>query len=329
MAGDPGVHAPLQVVRALAPALGSAGSLDEIARATLTGLLELPTVVRVAIALSHGGGRQLQFVSSDADRMGAALQWCLIDSFDRVPLNDAARTRQDVYLETMEEVERRYPLIAERQRSLGTRGLAALALSAGEESLGALLIAFGSEQTFAPEERLLLAALAAQVSQALQRERMLGARLSTAEALHRSLMPTEVPQPHGLALCARYQAGGHDAGLGGDWYDVFDTAGGSTAFVVGDVMGKGVEAAVLMGEIRTALRAYALTDPHPSAVLPLLDRFVSTRGDPDQLVTVVYGLVSPDRTRLTWSIAGHPPPILVRPDSAPVVLDQPRGAALG
>jgi anti-sigma regulatory factor (Ser/Thr protein kinase) len=142
-------------------------------------------------------------------------------------------------------------------------------------------------------------------------------------------MPAEVPQPDGLTLCARYQAGGPDAGVGGDWYDVFDTADGSTAFVVGDVMGKGVEAAVLMGEIRTAVRAYALTDPRPSTVLPLLDRFVSARRDLDHLVTVVYGLVSPDRSLLTWSIAGHPPPIIVRPDAPPVVLDEPRGPALG
>ncbi|MDX6326558.1 MAG: hypothetical protein QOK15_2912 [Nocardioidaceae bacterium] len=329
VAGDAGVHAHLDVVRSLTPALGSAVSLDEIARATLSGLLELPTVVRTAVALTRGGGRQLQFVSSDDDRMGASLRWCLIDAFDRIPLNDAARTGLDVYLETVDDLERRYPLIAERQRSLGTRSLVALALTAGDETLGALLVTFGAEQSFTSEERHLLSAVAAQVSQALKRERMLGARLSTAEALQRSLLPTDVPQPQGLAVCARYQPGGINAEVGGDWYDVFDTDHGSTAFVVGDVMGKGVQAAVLMGEIRTALRAYALTDPRPSVVLPLLDRFVSARGELDHLVTVVYGLVSPDRTRLLWSIAGHPPPILVRPDEAPVVLDEPRGAALG
>lgn len=329
MAGDTGFDARLDVVRALAPALGSAGSLDDIARAALTELLELPTVVRTALALTHGGGRQLQFVSSDDERMGAALRWCLIDAFDRLPLNDAVRTGRDVYLENPVELDRRYPQIAERQRSLGTRSLVALALTAGSESLGGLLIAFGSEHAFLTEERLLLTAVAAQVSQALQRERQLGARLSTAEALQQSLMRPEVPQPRELMLCARYQPHRLSAEVGGDWYDVFDAADGSTAFVVGDVMGKGVQATVFMGEIRTALRAYALTDPRPSAVLTLLDRFVSARGELDHLVTVVYGLVSPDRTVLTWSIAGHPPPILVRPDAPPVLLDEPRGPALG
>ena len=323
------MDAHVGVVRALAPALGSAGSLDDIARAALTGLQELPTVVRTAVALTRGGGRQLQFVASDDDRLGPVLRWCFIDAFDRVPLNDAARTGQDVYLETLEEVQRRYPAIAERQRALGTRSLVALALTAGDESLGALLIAFGAEQAFTPEERHLLTAVAAQVSQALQRERRLGARLSNAQALQRSLQPTDVPQPAGLTVCARFHPGDLATELGGDWYDVFDTADGSSAFVVGDVMGKGVHAAVLMGEIRTALRAYALTDPRPSEVLPLLDRFVSARGDLDHVVTVVYGLVSRDRTRLTWSVAGHPPPILVRADAPPVVLDNFRGPALG
>ena len=87
----------MQVLRALGPSLGSAELLDDIARATLAGLLELPAVARAAVALTRGGGRQLQFVSSDEDRMGASLRWCLIDAFDRVPLNDAARTGQDVY----------------------------------------------------------------------------------------------------------------------------------------------------------------------------------------------------------------------------------------
>ena len=323
------MDAHVGVVRALAPALGSAGTLDEIARAALTGLQELPTVVRTAVALTRGGGRQLQFVSSDDDRQGPTLRWCFIDAFDRVPLNDAARTGRDVYLETMDEVVQRYPAIAERQRALGTRSLVALALTAGNESLGALLIAFGAEQSFTPEERHLLTAVAAQVSQALQRERRLGARWSAAQALQRSLRPSDVPQPPGLTVCARYQPSDLNTEMGGDWYDVFETADRSAAFVVGDVTGNGVPAAVLMREVRTALHAYAITDPQPSTVLSLLDRFVAARGDLDHVVSVVYGLISADRTRLTCGIAGHPPPILVRADASPALLDEARGPALG
>src|SRR3954453_14313383 len=75
-----------------AAALGQAATLDDIARSALSSALELPGVVRAGIALNRVGGRQLQFVSTDEDRLGPSLQWCLIDTFDPLPLNDAVRS---------------------------------------------------------------------------------------------------------------------------------------------------------------------------------------------------------------------------------------------
>jgi serine phosphatase RsbU (regulator of sigma subunit)/anti-sigma regulatory factor (Ser/Thr protein kinase) len=197
------------------------------------------------------------------------------------------------------------------------------------QPLGGLLLAFDHEQEFGPDRQALLASFAGQVTQALHRERVTRAQVATAEALRRSLMPPSLPEPAGLALCARYQAGGPDAEVGGDWYDVFELADGSTAFAVGDVTGKGLPAAVVMGEVRTALRAYALVDAAPAAVLPRLERFVAARPAVDEIVTVIYGYISSDRSRLTWAVAGHPPPMLVPPDADPVLLDDAQGPALG
>jgi anti-sigma regulatory factor (Ser/Thr protein kinase) len=315
-------------LRGLAAALGQAATRDDIARCVMEAALEVPGALRVGLALNRTG-RHLQFLSSDEDRLGPSLRWCLIDAFAKVPLNDAVRSGQDVYLPTPEALDAAYPEIAPRQRSLGTQSMVALALGTRSDRLGGLLIAFDEPSQFDDETRGFLGSLAAQVGQALRREKMHELQRSTPELLQRSLMPSALPEPQGLAVSAHYQPAGLNADVGGDWYDLFELADGSAALAVGDVMGKGVDAAILMGEVRTALRAYALLDATPSVVLSLLDGFVSAHTEPDHLVTVVFGVVSADRSTLTLSIAGHPPPLLVRPDGPPESLESGLGPALG
>lgn len=319
---------PVALLRSAADALGHVDTLDDIARSALASALRVPGVVRAGLALNRLGGRQLAFVSTDEDRLGPSLQWCLIDAFDRVPLNIAVRTGEDVYVPTAEELDRRFPLIAARQRELGTRSLAALALSTGTERLGVLLLTFGHEQPFDEPVRWQLTSLAALVTQALRRERSQQNRRGTAEEVQRSLLPRSLPHPPGLVVNARYQPGMLTE-VAGDWYDVFELPDRSTAFVLGDVAGKGVEAATRMGEVRTAVRAYAVTDPTPSSVLSRLDRFVSVGSGHTELVTCVFGVVSPGRERVTLSVAGHPPPMLVRADDPPHLLRAALGPALG
>jgi serine phosphatase RsbU (regulator of sigma subunit)/anti-sigma regulatory factor (Ser/Thr protein kinase) len=315
-------------LRELAAALGQAATRDDITRCALAAALELPGALRVGLALNRTG-RHLQFLSSDEDRLGPSLRWCLIDAFAQVPLNDAVRSGEDVYLPTPEALEAAYPEIALRQRSLGTRSLAALSLGTRSDRLGGLLIAFDRPQDFDAQTRGLLGSVAAQVSQALRRERLHDLQPSTPEQLQRSLLPSVLPELQGLAVSAHYQPAGLNADVGGDWYDLFELGDGSVALAVGDVMGKGAEAALLMGEVRTAVRAYALLDATPSVVLSRLDGFVSAQTERDQLVTVVFGVVSADRRTLTLSVAGHPPPLLVRPDSTPEGLEVGLGPALG
>jgi serine phosphatase RsbU (regulator of sigma subunit)/anti-sigma regulatory factor (Ser/Thr protein kinase) len=315
-------------LRGLAAALGQAVTRDDIARCALGAALEIPGALRVGLALNRTG-RHLQFLSSDEDRLGPSLRWCLIDAFAKVPLNDAVRSGEDVYLPTPTALDAAYPEIAPRQRSLGTQSMAALSLGTRSDRLGGLLIAFDEPQEFDDETRDYLGSVAAQVSQALRRERVHELQRSTPEQLQRSLMPSALPEPQGLAVSAHYQPASLNADVGGDWYDLFELADGSVAISVGDVMGKGAEAAILMGEVRTALRAYAMIDATPSAVLSLLDGFVSAHVERDQIVTVAFGVVSADRGTLTLSVAGHPPPLLVLPDGTPRGLDAGLGPALG
>ncbi|GAA2268766.1 hypothetical protein GCM10010145_51020 [Streptomyces ruber] len=150
----------------------------------------------------------------------------------------------------------------------------------------------------------------------------------TAVTLQRSLLPQELEQPDDLRIAAVYHPGGTEAAVGGDWYDVITLGGGRTALVIGDVMGRGVRAAAVMGQLRTAVRAYARLDLPPHEVLQLLDG-LATEIDPNQIATCVYAVHDPNEGRLMYASAGHLP-ILVRDEQGTVLrTDEPTGPPLG
>ncbi|MFI0234446.1 SpoIIE family protein phosphatase [Streptomyces sp. NPDC017086] len=150
----------------------------------------------------------------------------------------------------------------------------------------------------------------------------------TAVTLQRSLLPQELEQPDDLRIAATYHPGGTEAAVGGDWYDVITLGGGRTALVIGDVMGRGVRAAAVMGQLRTAVRAYARLDLPPHEVLQLLDG-LAAEIDANQIATCVYAVHDPNEGRLVYASAGHLP-ILVRDENGTVSrTDEPTGPPLG
>ncbi|MFF5635170.1 SpoIIE family protein phosphatase [Streptomyces sp. NPDC012825] len=150
----------------------------------------------------------------------------------------------------------------------------------------------------------------------------------TAVTLQRSLLPQELEQPDDLRIAATYQPGGTDAAVGGDWYDVITLGAGRTALVIGDVMGRGVRAAAVMGQLRTAVRAYARLDLPPHEVLQLLDG-LAAEIDASQIATCVYAIHDPNEGKLVYASAGHLP-ILVRDEDGTVrQADDPTGPPLG
>ncbi|MFD5842814.1 ATP-binding SpoIIE family protein phosphatase [Streptomyces chartreusis] len=150
----------------------------------------------------------------------------------------------------------------------------------------------------------------------------------TAVTLQRSLLPQELEEPDDLRIAATYHPGGTEAAVGGDWYDVITLGGGRTALVIGDVMGRGVRAAAVMGQLRTAVRAYARLDLPPHEVLQLLDG-LATEIDANQIATCVYAVHDPNEGRLVYASAGHLP-ILVRDENGDVRrADEPTGPPLG
>ena len=150
----------------------------------------------------------------------------------------------------------------------------------------------------------------------------------TAVTLQRSLLPQGLEEPDDLRVAATYHPGGTEAAVGGDWYDVIILGGGRTALVIGDVMGRGVRAAAVMGQLRTAVRAYARLDLPPHEVLQLLDG-LATEIDANQIATCVYAIHDPNEGRLVYASAGHLP-ILVRDEQGAVQrADEPTGPPLG
>lgn len=182
-----------------------------------------------------------------------------------------------------------------------------------------------------PEERgvLVFAADVTDQAEAAERLRVSERRQrETAVTLQRSLLPQDLEQPDDLRIAATYQPGGTEAAVGGDWYDVITLGGGRTALVIGDVMGRGIRAAAVMGQLRTAVRAYARLDLPPHEVLQLLDG-LAAEIDASQIATCVYAIHDPNEGRLQYASAGHLP-ILVRDENGTIHrASEPTGPPLG
>ncbi|OIV35265.1 PAS sensor protein [Mangrovactinospora gilvigrisea] len=150
----------------------------------------------------------------------------------------------------------------------------------------------------------------------------------TAVTLQRSLLPQELEQPDDLRVAAVYHPGGAEAAVGGDWYDVITLGGGRTALVIGDVMGRGVRAAAVMGQLRTAVRAYARLDLPPHEVLQLLDG-LATEIDASQIATCTYAVYDPGEARIVHASAGHLPMIIRDEDGTVRRVEHQAGPPLG
>ncbi|HEX3751056.1 MAG TPA: PAS domain-containing protein, partial [Streptosporangiaceae bacterium] len=187
------------------------------------------------------------------------------------------------------------------------RSWVGLPLLAAGAPLGALRFSFGRPRKITEEERVFLEALAGQCALAVERAAMYEREHTTAETLQRSLLPDQLPIVPGLVMEARYLPVTRNMEIGGDWYDSFRLPDGRMAIAVGDVMGKGLTAAAGMGRVRNALRALALTDPRPAAVLTGLDRLFSATELEEQVTTVAYLVIDPQTGDGLMGNAGHLP----------------------
>jgi serine phosphatase RsbU (regulator of sigma subunit) len=183
------------------------------------------------------------------------------------------------------------------------------------------------EERWDADDAVMLIELTRRASIALENARRFEHNRDIAETLQRALL-TDLPTTPGLYLAARYLPATHGLNIGGDWYDAFRQPDGSLITVIGDVTGHGLHAAVMMSQLRTALRAYAVDGGSPGELLTHLHTFLH-RLQPDLYATAVIARFHPDDPTLTWAAAGHPPPVLRTPDGQVHTLDAKPGAMLG
>ncbi|MFD9110004.1 PP2C family protein-serine/threonine phosphatase [Streptomyces bottropensis] len=193
--------------------------------------------------------------------------------------------------------------------------------------LGVLTLSPPDDQRWDAHDAVMLIELARRAGVALENARRFEHNRDIAETLQRALL-TELPTTPGLRLAARYLPATRGLNIGGDWYDAFRQPDGSLITVIGDVTGHGLRAAVMMSQLRTALRAYAVDGKTPGQLLTRLHLFLHHL-QPDLYATAVIARFHPSEPTLTWAAAGHPPPVLRSPDGRVRILDAKPGAMLG
>ena len=244
----------------------------------------------------------------------------------------AITTRRPVLVENPESLRRQFDGVANVDLFLAhsdERAWVGLPLLAAGAPLGALRFSFTKPRQITEEERVFLEALAGQCALALERASLFEREHTTAETLQRSLLPDRLPSVPGIVLEARYLPVTRNMEIGGDWYDAFRLPDGRLAVAAGDVMGKGLTAAAGMGRVRNALRALALTDPRPAAVLAGLDRLFTATELDEQVTTVAYLVVDPVTGEGLAGNAGHLPPLLLSRDAPPRLDTTEAGTPLG
>ena len=253
------------------------------------------------VSLERGDRSELQPAAVVHGRRSALGR--LDEGVSRGIADELVATTSPLNLETSAELDA-LPRIAAIGR---VRSLYAIPLSDTEDAeQGAAALLFASERGLPGYRHPLLQAHVDQAAQALGRVRRHEHEHNLAVLLQESLLPKTLPETEGLSLGAYYRAGAVNTEVGGDWYDVVRRADGILQLTVGDVAGRGIEAAIAMSQLRSAFRAYALDHASPGAIVERLGRHVESDG----MATVVCVAYDPFTRELTYAVAGHLPPLL-------------------
>jgi anti-sigma regulatory factor (Ser/Thr protein kinase)/putative methionine-R-sulfoxide reductase with GAF domain len=247
----------------------------------------------------------------------------------RVPLRVGfagriAAGRIPIFMPEVGEADIHNPILREK----GIRSMLGVPLIVESELIGVLHVGSLTPRQFDQRDLAVLQLAAARAAPGIERARLFSAlehEHRVAMLLQRSLLPRAIPEAIGIKLAARYLPARDE--VGGDWYDVIELPRGLIGLAIGDVVGHGVRAAALMGQLRTALHAYAQEGHGPSLTLELVDRFVQAMGE-YAMATAAYAVFDPESSRLRIATAGHPPPIVIS-DRGARVLDLTPGAPLG
>ncbi|HWF53643.1 MAG TPA: SpoIIE family protein phosphatase [Solirubrobacteraceae bacterium] len=304
------------------PALSELG-LDELLDEMLIRVRSALGVDTVAILLLDEESQQL--VARAAKGIEEE-----VDRGVRIPIGRGfagriAAERLPIFIADVDHADVLNPVLREK----GISSLLGVPLIVEGALLGVIHVGSLRPRTFGPGDLGILQLAAARVAPAIERARLFSALAHehrVAVVLQRSLLPTRLPEVVGVSIAARYLPARDE--VGGDWYDVIELPRGLLGIVIGDVVGHGIRAAALMGQLRTALHGYALEGHPPGYTLELVDRFAQGMPEP-AMATAAYAQFDPETGVLRYATAGHLPPIILSPQetrSVELVPGTPLGA---
>ncbi len=245
----------------------------------------------------------------------------------RIPLGQGfagrvAVSHRPLMLEQVNDTNVLNPILLEK----GIQSLMGAPLIASGSVLGVVHVGTLTPRRFTEEDAELLQLAGDRAALAISAHLSNHERAATA-VLQRSLLPERLPTIRGLQFAARYVPG-EPGNLGGDWYDVLLLSPDLVGLTIGDVVGHGLRAAVVMGRFRSALRAYAIDSDDPAVVLSRLDT-LATRFEPNEMATALYGVLDRTTGTFRYATAGHPPPVLAVPNGEARLSEVPTDPPIG
>jgi serine phosphatase RsbU (regulator of sigma subunit)/anti-sigma regulatory factor (Ser/Thr protein kinase) len=295
-------------------------TVDEIGAAVAADAIALATVVPERQLLRMLAWRGYP---DDPDE-----SWLEVPLDAATPGNRALRRRVSGFYETVDDVRRDFPELADGLAAGGHSSFLFVPLVAGRRANALLVLSWKDTHELTQEERRFVETLAGQAAQALDRASHFETEQTIAETLQRSVLPLSLPRVEGVQLAARYLPGTAELDVGGDWFDAIPLRDGRLGLVVGDVVGKGVQAAATMAQLRNALRAFSLDRMKPSSTMARLNRLSEEVVD-TAFATIVYAVFDPVASVCRITSAGHPPPLLALPDGTVELIEGGRGLPLG
>ncbi|MGW2253907.1 SpoIIE family protein phosphatase [Kitasatospora sp. NPDC001660] len=305
----------------LASALTEAVSVADVCRAVAEQIL--PAFGGQELAIYAVRDKRLHLVSQTGYPDGFLDRFEGTPTSARIPGAETLSTGTPIFFENVGELAAAYPGLA-----LDEMGAwAFLPLIASGRPVGSCILGFDEPRRFTVEERGLLTALGGFIAQALERARLYDAEFALARGLQQALLPHRLPDVPGVRTAARYLPGTQGMEIGGDWYDAIVT-GADLTLVIGDVEGHSVGAAATMGQLRSAVRAFASGGEPPGRVLARTNRLLLDL-DPGLLASCCLIRLTPADGTVRIARAGHLPPLLRRPGGRAEALDVAGGPLLG
>ncbi|MFI0538334.1 SpoIIE family protein phosphatase [Streptomyces sp. WSLK1-3] len=314
--------APLYRPIALAIALTEAATARQVSAVVMRELLPAFGGRRLAIYLLQERHLYLEWETGFPQGFLAPFEG--VDLGAHLPGVETLTTGRPLFFDSMEQLTAAYPGIP-LDATEGARAF--LPLIASGRPVGSCILGFDRPRSFSTEERTVLTALAGLIAHAMEKAQRYESETVLARGLQQALLPRRLAAHPLLETTGRYLPGTAGMDVGGDWYDVVESGDG-LALVIGDVQGHGVQAAATMGQLRSAVRAFALGDRPPDEVLSSTNHLLIDL-DPGLFASCCYIRLDPATGLARAARAGHPPPLLRSPDGRTRVLDLPGGVVLG